>query len=62
MILKAMTPKELYELAKQNNAENRPIFIYYACDDDYYNYQDELHECQLCFNDKERAVIYISNF
>lgn len=62
MILKAMTPKELYELAKMYDAENRPIFIYYICDDDYYNYIEELHECEISFRDKGRVVINISNF
>lgn len=57
-----ITPKELYELAKLNKAENRPIFIDYACNDDYYDYSDELHECEISFCDKEKVIIDLSNF
>lgn len=57
-----ITPKELYELAKLNNAENRPIFIDYKCNDDFYDYVDELHECEISFIDKEKIIIDLTNF
>ena len=57
-----ITPKELYELAKLNNAENRPIFIDYSCNDDYYDYSDELHKCELYFYNKEKVIINLQNF
>ena len=57
-----ITPKELYELAKLNNAENRPIFIDYECNDDFYDYVDELHECEISFVDKEKVIIDLTNF
>lgn len=51
-----MTIRELYKWAKERNALNKEISINYTCNDDWYNYCEDLSERQLTENTNEVII------
>lgn len=59
---KSITPKMLYELAKEKGVENNPIGISYECNDDWYNFtSEEVAETNCFCNDNDMIELFINN-
>lgn len=57
----AFTIEKLYQIAKARGYEDKPLKIEYLCDDDWYDYDNFLHESEILFVDN-KAIITIKNF
>lgn len=57
----AFTIEKLYQIAKIRGYEDKPLKIEYTCDDNWYDYDNSLHESEILFIDNE-AIITINNF
>lgn len=54
-----MTPKMLYELAKAEGVENKPIGISYECSDSWYSFDLRKVDEENCYYDKDNNIIKI---
>lgn len=52
-----MTVKELYDYAVKTGNKNAPIIINYNCNDDWYNYCEELHKEEVGLSHKNNLII-----
>lgn len=55
----AFTIEKLYQIAKSRGYEDKPLKLEYLCDDDYYDYENFLHESEILFIDN-KAIISIN--
>ena len=57
----AFTIEKLYQIAKSRGYEDKPLKIEYYCDDDWYDYDNFLHETEILFVDN-KAIVTIKNY
>lgn len=57
-----MTVKDLYEWAKARGVENAQLTIDYQCNDDWYNYRDDVHKEDVLFLSHDEVCITIENW
>lgn len=55
-----ITIKKLYEMAKVVGKEDAPVFIDYACKDDWYDYSGDISESDITFSNKGITISIIN--
>lgn len=56
-----MTVKDLYEMAKAKGMENAHLTLDYQCDDDWYDYCNDINESDVLFLGNDEICITIEN-
>lgn len=56
-----LTPKDLYDFAKLNGAENKPLHLLYFCDDDWYNYDGTIPKNIYLDKESGKIILRINN-